>query len=80
MRGQLPVFTSFDNPASTSSFPIKQLTYLYLLPANVFLLLFPHLLLCDYTMGTVPLIDSIMDIRNLATILFLAVTARTFYR
>ena len=73
MSGQLPVFTPFDNPASTSAFPAKQLTYLYLLPFNVYLLLFPNSLLCDYTMGTIPLVQSVSDVRNVATLLFVVI-------
>lgn len=37
---------------------------------NTWLLLFPCDLCCDWTMGTIPLIESYFDIRNLATILF----------
>ncbi|GAU94221.1 hypothetical protein RvY_06038 [Ramazzottius varieornatus] len=74
MSGQLPVFTPFDNPASTSTFPARQLTYLYLLPLNVYLLLFPNALLCDYTMGTIPLVESMSDVRNVATLAFVVLT------
>ncbi|XP_067123471.1 protein O-mannosyl-transferase Tmtc3-like isoform X2 [Centruroides vittatus] len=76
MGSQLPVFTKFDNPAAVSDTPTRQLTYNYLLPVNVWLLLFPCDLCCDWTMGTIPLVDSFLDPRNLATVaLYFAISA-----
>lgn len=68
MGSQLPVFTRFDNPASVSPTPTRQLTYHYLLSVNLWLLLFPCDLCCDWTMGTVPLVESFLDARNLSTL------------
>ncbi|XP_074026010.1 protein O-mannosyl-transferase Tmtc3 isoform X2 [Leptinotarsa decemlineata] len=68
MGSQLPVFTRFDNPASVAATPTRQLTYHYLISVNLWLLLFPCNLCCDWTMGTVPLVTSFFDIRNLATV------------
>ncbi|XP_067123491.1 protein O-mannosyl-transferase Tmtc3-like isoform X2 [Centruroides vittatus] len=68
MGSQLPVFTKFDNPAAVSETPARQLTYNYLLPVNAWLLLFPYNLCCDWTMGTIPLVESFLDLRNLATL------------
>ena len=59
----------FDNPASVAPTPARQLTYNYLVSQNLWLLLFPCNLCCDWTMGTVPIIDSLMDPRNVATVL-----------
>ncbi|GFU19321.1 protein O-mannosyl-transferase TMTC3 [Trichonephila clavipes] len=73
MGAQLPVFTKFDNPAAASAFPVRQLTYNYLLPVNAWLLLFPSDLCCDWTMGTIPLVESIFDPRNAATLTFYCV-------
>lgn len=70
IQSQLPVFTRFDNPAAVSSTPWRQLTFNFLLPVNAWLLLFPSDLCCDWTMGTIPLIESVLDRRNLATLLF----------
>ncbi|XP_069620492.1 protein O-mannosyl-transferase TMTC3 isoform X3 [Ranitomeya imitator] len=70
IQSQLPVFTRFDNPAAVSVTPARQLTFNYLLPVNAWLLLNPSELCCDWTMGTIPLIESFMDARNLATLLF----------
>ncbi|XP_033101589.1 protein O-mannosyl-transferase TMTC3-like [Anneissia japonica] len=71
MGSTLPVFTNFDNPASQASYPARHLTYWYLLPINAWLLLCPSKLCCDWTMGTIPLVESFHDPRNLATVLFI---------
>lgn len=70
IQSQLPVFTRFDNPAAVSSTPSRQLTFNYLLPVNAWLLLNPSELCCDWTMGTIPLVESLLDPRNLATLVF----------
>jgi hypothetical protein len=48
--------------------PVRQLTYGYLVSVNLWLLLFPCDLCCDWTMGTIPLLNSLADPRNLATL------------
>lgn len=60
----------FDNPAAVSATPTRQLTFNYLLPVNAWLLLNPSELCCDWTMGTIPLVESLLDLRNLATLVF----------
>ncbi|KAL9921887.1 transmembrane O-mannosyltransferase targeting cadherins 3 isoform 1-T6 [Glossina fuscipes fuscipes] len=75
MGSQLPVFTRFDNPASAAETPVRQLTFSYLIYLNIWLLLFPCNLCCDWTMGTVPLIDGLMDLRNVFTLLTFAFLA-----
>ena len=60
----------FDNPAAYAEWPIRQMTHNYLFAVNAWLLLNPMNLCCDWTMGTVPLLNSIADIRNIATIFF----------
>ncbi|RWS11056.1 transmembrane and TPR repeat-containing protein CG4050-like protein [Dinothrombium tinctorium] len=75
MGSQLPVFTKFDNPAAAAETPTRQLTYNFLLAANAWLLLFPFHLCCDWTMGTIMLIESVFDARNMATLLFYVVFA-----
>ncbi|XP_061825330.2 protein O-mannosyl-transferase TMTC3 [Nerophis lumbriciformis] len=70
IQSQLPVFTRFDNPAAVSPTPTRQLTFNYLLPVNAWLLLNPSELCCDWTMGTIPLVESALDRRNLATVVF----------
>ncbi|XP_068146188.1 protein O-mannosyl-transferase Tmtc3 [Drosophila tropicalis] len=68
MGSQLPIFTRFDNPASAADTPERQLTYAYLIFLNCWLLLCPSLLCCDWTMGTVPLLEGFVDCRNVATV------------
>ncbi|XP_008483573.1 transmembrane and TPR repeat-containing protein 3-like, partial [Diaphorina citri] len=68
MGAKLPVFTRFDNPASVSGWPTRHLTYQYLIALNLWLLIFPCDLCCDWTMGTIPLVESVLDERNLATL------------
>ncbi|XP_049764898.1 protein O-mannosyl-transferase Tmtc3 [Schistocerca cancellata] len=68
MGSRLPVFTRFDNPASVAPTPTRHLSYNYLISVNLWLLLFPCDLCCDWTMGTIPLVESLTDIRNLATV------------
>lgn len=58
----------FDNPASVSEWPTRYLTYNYLVSVNLWLLLFPCDLCCDWTMGTIPLVENITDKRNFATL------------
>uniref|UniRef100_A0A8C6L0U7 Protein O-mannosyl-transferase TMTC3 n=1 Tax=Nothobranchius furzeri TaxID=105023 RepID=A0A8C6L0U7_NOTFU len=69
IQSQLPVFTRFDNPAAVSPTPSRQLTFNFLLPVNAWLLLNPSELCCDWTMGTIPLVESLLDFRNLATLM-----------
>ncbi|XP_058789494.1 protein O-mannosyl-transferase Tmtc3-like [Phymastichus coffea] len=68
MGSKLPVFTRFDNPASVAPTPTRQLTYNYLAAVNLRLLFLPIDLCCDWTMGTIPLVESLLDVRNLATL------------
>merc|ERR1719282_2265568 len=69
MQGSsLPVFTKFDNPASHASTISRYLTYSYLPCLNIWLLLCPLQLCCDWTMGSIPLLQSATDPRTLAII------------
>ena len=73
--GGTPTFIDSDNPASFSPyFQTRLLTYSYLCAVNVWLLLCPSSLCHDWSMGSVPLVNSINDWRNIATIL-LAISA-----
>nr|XP_054383013.1 protein O-mannosyl-transferase TMTC1 isoform X6 [Pongo abelii] len=51
------------------------LTYSYLLAFNVWLLLAPVTLCYDWQVGSIPLVETIWDMRNLATILLAVVIA-----
>lgn len=59
----------FDNPASVAPSPIRQLTYNYLVSVNLWLLLLPDALVCDWTMNSIELIKGFADLRNLLTLL-----------
>jgi hypothetical protein len=72
-------FYRFDNPASVAPTPVRQLTYNYLISVNLWLLLFPCDLCCDWTMGTVPLIESFLDARNLMTLISYAILSLLIY-
>lgn len=66
--GGTPTFVDSDNPASFSPhFLTRVLTYSYLCAVNAWLLLCPSLLCHDWSMGSIPLIQSLWDPRNLAT-------------
>ncbi|GFR03571.1 protein O-mannosyl-transferase TMTC3, partial [Trichonephila clavata] len=58
----------FDNPAAAAETPTRQLTFNFLIALNSWLLLCPADLCCDWTMGSVPLILSWNDPRNLGTL------------
>ncbi|TGZ71533.1 hypothetical protein CRM22_002581 [Opisthorchis felineus] len=68
MGSQLPHFTEFDNPAAHASPLIRRLTHLYLIPVNLWLLVYPSDLCADWTLGSLRLIDGWTDPRNLSTI------------
>uniref|UniRef100_A0A2R8MGH4 Protein O-mannosyl-transferase TMTC1 n=2 Tax=Callithrix jacchus TaxID=9483 RepID=A0A2R8MGH4_CALJA len=54
---------------------MRFLTYSYLLAFNVWLLLAPVTLCYDWQVGSIPLVETIWDMRNLATILLAVVMA-----
>ena len=63
-----PLFVESDNPASFSTHWLtKTLTYLYLCGLNAWLLLFPSRLCFDWSMGSIPLVDTLTDPRNALT-------------
>ncbi|CAG2160236.1 unnamed protein product [Oppiella nova] len=63
MGNKFPKFNRFDNPASYSGAPTKQLTYSYLIAFNSWLLLFPCDLSCDWTHASIPLVSNLLDPR-----------------
>ncbi|XP_051817069.1 protein O-mannosyl-transferase TMTC1 isoform X2 [Antechinus flavipes] len=74
MGGSMPLFSEQDNPASFSPYILTRfLTYSYLLAFNSWLLLAPITLCYDWQVGSIPLIETIWDIRNLATLLLIVV-------
>ena len=67
--GGSPSFVDSDNPASFSPHPLTRfLTYSYLCAVNLWLLFCPSCLCFDWSMGSIPLVDTLSDLRNLATV------------
>ena len=66
---ELPSFTSLDNPATNAPSPTRQLTFLYLCFVNTWLLFCPSFLCADWTMKTVPLMETPSDPRNILTVI-----------
>lgn len=80
LGGNLPYFTSQDNPASFSdSLATRIMTYWYLIAFNSWLLLSPSVLSYDWQMGSIPLVESLLDYRNIATAMFVVVAALLAY-
>ncbi|XP_068802688.1 protein O-mannosyl-transferase TMTC1 isoform X2 [Struthio camelus] len=74
MGGSMPMFSEQDNPASFSPYLLTRfLTYSYLLAFNAWLLLAPITLCYDWQVGSIPLIESVWDVRNLATVFLVLV-------
>ncbi|XP_028748234.2 protein O-mannosyl-transferase TMTC1 isoform X2 [Peromyscus leucopus] len=70
MGGTMPLFSEQDNPASFSPYILTRfLTYSYLLAFNAWLLLAPITLCYDWQVGSIPLVETVWDVRNLATVL-----------
>lgn len=63
-----PKFVESDNPASFSnSSQTRLFTYSYVNAYNVWLLFYPYSLCHDWSMGSIPLVETITDVRNLVT-------------
>ena len=65
-----PLFVESDNPASFSPhISTRFFTYIHLVVLNLWLLICPSRLCFDWSMGSIPLIQSASDIRNLWSVL-----------
>ncbi|KAM8971862.1 protein O-mannosyl-transferase TMTC1 [Pelodytes ibericus] len=74
MGESMPLFSEQDNPASFSPYLLTRfLTYSYLLAFNTWLLLAPITLCYDWQVGSIPLIHTVWDVRNLGTLLLLGI-------
>ena len=68
LHGHLPHFSAQDNPASFSdSLLTRFLTYNYLYFFNSRLLVAPVVLCYDWQVGSIPLVESLADSRNVGT-------------
>ncbi|KAL1463728.1 hypothetical protein WDU94_015454 [Cyamophila willieti] len=71
MGHEIPTFAKADNPAAKHEhFLVRTMTFLYLPIVNLYLLLFPNWLSYDWSMESIPLIETITDCRNIFTVLF----------
>nr|CAI5822627.1 unnamed protein product [Callosobruchus analis] len=71
LQGSLPKFSQQDNPAAFHpSLFVRVLTFCYLSAFNWWLLVCPATLSHDWQMGSIPLVTSISDSRNLVTCFF----------
>ncbi|XP_016390792.1 transmembrane and TPR repeat-containing protein 1-like [Sinocyclocheilus rhinocerous] len=69
MGGSMPLFSEQDNPTSFSPYLLTRfLTYCYLLAFNAWLLLAPIVLCYDWQVGSIPLVESLWDGRNIASL------------
>uniref|UniRef100_A0A665TNB5 dolichyl-phosphate-mannose--protein mannosyltransferase n=1 Tax=Echeneis naucrates TaxID=173247 RepID=A0A665TNB5_ECHNA len=74
MGGSMPLFSEQDNPASFSPHLLTRiLTYSYLLSFNAWLLLAPIVLCYDWQVGSIPLVEAVGDVRNVATVVLAVV-------
>lgn len=81
LQGSLPRFSQQDNPAAFhSSFQVRLLTFLYLSAFNIWLLLCPSQLSHDWQMGSIPLIMSFRDTRNILTLITFCVILLIIYK
>ncbi|CAB3375830.1 protein O-mannosyl-transferase TMTC1-like [Cloeon dipterum] len=81
LQGTWPRFSIQDNPAAFHpSRQVRFLTFCYLAAYNCWLILCPWSLSHDWQMGSLPLITSVADSRNLATILLLGFCVALIYR
>ncbi|XP_068082907.1 protein O-mannosyl-transferase TMTC1 [Anabrus simplex] len=81
LHGSLPKFSNQDNPAAFHPCRhVRFLTFCYLAAFNFWLLLCPATLSHDWQMGSVPLVTSLADIRNLATCFFFVCCLLVLYR
>ncbi|XP_013417600.1 transmembrane and TPR repeat-containing protein 2 [Lingula anatina] len=78
MGSKPPEFAPADNPASDSdSFLTRTLTFFYLPVVNLWLLICPSILSFDWSMESIPLVESLADHRNILTAGFYAALAVT---
>ncbi|XP_026491486.1 protein O-mannosyl-transferase TMTC1-like [Vanessa tameamea] len=81
LQGSLPAFSAQDNPpAFHPSITIRLMTFCYLAAFNWWLLLCPWTLSHDWQMGSIPLITSGWDPRNLVTCAALIALLALSYR
>ncbi|KAL4232912.1 Protein O-mannosyl-transferase tmtc2 [Mactra antiquata] len=74
MGNKPPDFSSSDNPASDSdSLITRTLTYLLYPALNVWMLICPRILSFDWSMSSIPLVETVWDPRNIFTLVFYSI-------
>lgn len=81
MGSTTPTFQVFDNPHSfVNSTIFRAINYNYLYSLNSWLLVNPWWLCFDWSMGCIPVIESLFDWRNLIVIIFWIIMAALFFK
>ncbi|XP_063709260.1 protein O-mannosyl-transferase TMTC1-like isoform X2 [Culicoides brevitarsis] len=81
LQGSLPRFSQQDNPAAFHpNIYVRLMTFCYLAAFNWWLLLCPSTLSHDWQMGSIPLVTSISDARNILTFVTFFVLILLSYR
>ena len=81
MGSAAPAFQAVDNPASFSPLLVTRiLTYNYIYSINALLLILPHWLCFDWSMGCIPLVTNWSDMRNLAPVVLWALLLSAAYQ
>ena len=80
LGGNLPHFTLQDNPTSFSDCLSSHImTYSYLIAFNSWFLLSLSVLSYDWQMGSIPLVELLMDSQNLGTLMFAMIAVLLVY-
>ncbi|XP_039295218.1 protein O-mannosyl-transferase TMTC1 isoform X2 [Nilaparvata lugens] len=81
LQGSLPKFSAQDNPTAFHPCPhVRLMTFCYLAVFNCWLLFCPATLSHDWQMGSIPLVTSLGDYRNVATCIFFGCCLLLAYR
>ncbi|CAG9863206.1 unnamed protein product [Phyllotreta striolata] len=80
MNFEGPIFTENDNPAAHAQRLLTRVfTYNYIYFLNFLLLLWPEWLCFDWSMGCIPLLNSISDVRVIIVVVFWCLTLIGLY-
>lgn len=81
VAGAPPKFAAADNPAARDPALVTRfLTIAYLPVFNFYLLLYPYHLSFDWSMDAIPRITTLIDPRNLLTIIFYTIVSRVTWK
>ena len=81
MGSTTPAFQRVDNPASFDPhLSTRTLTYHYVYSLHALLLLWPHWLCFDWSMGCVPLVHTLTDPRNFASVILWSILLSAIFK